>query len=66
MPYCLYLRKSRTDLDAEANGETETLARHEKILLDLAKRMHLDVTEIYREVCIRRNNLLPPGRSNEF
>ena len=50
MPYCLYLRKSRTDLDAEANGETETLARHEKILLDLAKRMHLDVTEIYREV----------------
>lgn len=50
MPYCLYLRKSRTDIDAETNGETETLARHEKILLDLAKRMRLDVTEIYREV----------------
>ena len=50
MPYCLYLRKSRADIDAEANGEMETLARHEKILLDLAKRMHLDVTEIYREV----------------
>lgn len=50
MPYCLYLRKSRADIDAEANGEMETLSRHEKILLDLAKRIHLDVTEIYREI----------------
>ena len=28
--YCLYLRKSRADCEAEARGETETLARHEK------------------------------------
>ena len=50
MPYCLYLRKSRTDDEAEARGEGETLARHEKALMELAKRQHLNVTEIYREV----------------
>ena len=36
--YCIYLRKSRADMDAEAHGEGETLARHEKALLELAKR----------------------------
>lgn len=50
MPYCLYLRKSRADIDAEARGERETLARHERTLLNLAKRLSLNVTEIYREV----------------
>ena len=50
MPYCLYLRKSRSDIEAEAHGEGETLARHEKILLELAKRGNYDVTQIYREV----------------
>lgn len=50
MQYCLYLRKSRADLEAEAHGEGETLARHEKLLLELAKRSHLNVTQIYREV----------------
>lgn len=50
MPYCLYLRKSRADMEAEAHGEGETLARHEKILLDLAKRGHYSVTQIYREI----------------
>ena len=34
---CIYLRKSRADREAEARGEGETLARHERILLDLAK-----------------------------
>lgn len=48
--YCLYLRKSRADMEAESRGEGETLARHEKILLDLAKRMKLDITQIYREI----------------
>lgn len=33
--YCLYLRKSRADADAEARGEGETLLRHEKALLPL-------------------------------
>lgn len=48
--YCLYLRKSRADIDLENQGQGETLARHEKILLDLAHRMQLNITEIYREV----------------
>lgn len=50
MPYCIYLRKSRTDIEAEAHGEGETLARHEKILLDLARRGKYNVTQIYREI----------------
>jgi site-specific DNA recombinase len=50
MPYSLYLRKSRADLEAESRGEGETLARHEKILLDLAKRLKLSVTAIHREI----------------
>ncbi len=50
MAYCLYLRKSRSDLDAEAHGETETLARHERLLLELAKKRNLNITQIYREV----------------
>lgn len=48
--YCLYLRKSRSDQEAEARGEGETLARHEQALLKLAKHQHLNVLTIYREV----------------
>jgi len=48
--YCLYLRKSRKDLEAEARGEGETLARHERALIELAKRQNLNITKIYREV----------------
>lgn len=48
--YCLYLRKSRADMEAEAHGEGETLARHEKLLLELAKRDGYNVTQIYREI----------------
>ncbi len=47
---CLYLRKSRLDLEAEAHGEGDTLARHERLLLEVAKRNHLEVTKIYREI----------------
>ena len=50
MPYCLYLRKSRADVESESHGEGETLARHEKALLELAGRLHLNITEIYREI----------------
>ncbi len=50
MPYCIYLRKSRADSDAEARGEEETLARHERALLELARNRQLDITQIYREV----------------
>ena len=48
--YCLYLRKSRADCEAEARGETETLARHEKILMELAEKLHLHITAVYREI----------------
>ena len=34
--YCIYLRKSRADAEAEQKGEGETLARHEAALLALA------------------------------
>jgi site-specific DNA recombinase len=50
MPYCIYLRKSRADVEAENRGEEETLARHKRHLLELAGRMKLDVTQIYQEV----------------
>lgn len=50
MQYCLYLRKSRADAEAEARGEGETLARHEKTLLELARKLNLTITEIYREI----------------
>lgn len=33
--YLAYLRKSRKDAEAEAQGAGETLARHRKILSDL-------------------------------
>lgn len=50
MVYCMYLRKSRADAEAEARGEGETLARHGKMLMDLAKRQKLNVTKIYKEI----------------
>lgn len=46
----MYLRKSRSDAEAEERGEGETLARHEKLLWALAKQQNLTVTEIYKEV----------------
>ena len=48
--YLIYLRKSRADAEAEQRGEGETLARHERTLTELAGRLHLTVTEVYREV----------------
>lgn len=48
--YCIYLRKSRADDDAEQRGEGETLARHEATLLALATKRQLTIGEIYREV----------------
>ncbi|MCX4266618.1 MAG: recombinase family protein, partial [Firmicutes bacterium] len=50
MPYCLYLRKSRADAEAEAQGAGETLRRHETTLLALAKRLDLTITAVYKEL----------------
>ena len=48
--YAMYLRKSRADIEAESLGEMETLARHEKILTELAKRQGLKVVAKYKEI----------------
>jgi len=48
--YFTYLRKSRADLEAEARGEGETLAKHKKALFKLAKDYQLNVTRIYQEI----------------
>ena len=52
MAYCMYLRKSRADLEAEARGEGETLSRHLNTLTLLAARLDIDVapSAIYREI----------------
>ena len=50
MAYSIYLRKSRADAEAEMAGEGETLARHEKALLSLAKKQNLHITKIYKEI----------------
>lgn len=47
--YCIYLRKSRSDLEAEAHGQGDTLLRHRTKLLSLAKAMHLNIGRIYEE-----------------
>ena len=48
--YAIYLRKSRADAEAEKLGEGETLARHKKILTELAVRKGLYVGKIYQEI----------------
>lgn len=48
--YCIYLRKSRQDLEAEARGEGDTLARHRRTLTELAEHRGLPVGAIYEEV----------------
>lgn len=48
--YAMYLRKSRADLEAEAHGEGETLARHKKMLSELAAKKNLEIADIYEEV----------------
>lgn len=48
--YCAYLRKSRSDRDAELRGEEETLARHKRILAELSERMHKPISKFYSEV----------------
>jgi DNA invertase Pin-like site-specific DNA recombinase len=50
MADAIYLRKSRKDMEAEAHGEGETLARHRAALLANAQRLGRTVTEIYAEV----------------
>lgn len=50
MDVAIYLRKSRSDVEAEQHGESETLARHKKTLLELAENRGYNVIKIYPEV----------------
>lgn len=50
MPYCIYLRKSRKDMEAEQQGAGETLARHRAVLTELAARRGLLIEHIYQEI----------------
>ncbi|MDQ0190727.1 recombinase family protein [Alicyclobacillus cycloheptanicus] len=46
----MYLRKSRADMDAEARGEGETLSKHRRTLMELAKRQRYGIVDIYEEI----------------
>lgn len=48
--YDIYLRKSRADRDAEANGAGDTLLRHRTALSALAQKMDLTIYHIFEEV----------------
>lgn len=48
--YAMYLRKSRTDEQAEARGEGDVLARHRKTLTELAERNGDIIGHTYEEV----------------
>lgn len=48
--YAMFLRKSREDVEAEREGEFETLAKHEAVLARLAQGMGLHVEHVYREL----------------
>lgn len=48
--YCMYLRKSRKDLEAEQQGAGETVSRHRKILLDYAKKNNIIINKEYKEI----------------
>ena len=49
--YAMYLRKSRKDMELEAMGEGETLARHHARLMNLAAKhdIHPDQIVVYKE-----------------
>lgn len=48
--YAIYLRKSRADVENEQKADTDILKRHEKTLLEYARRQNLSIIDIYREV----------------
>ena len=50
MAFCMYLRKSRADMEAEAHGEGETLARHRATLEQLSRRLKKPIAEVYQEI----------------
>ncbi|MGF6352433.1 site-specific DNA recombinase [Paenibacillus sp. 4624] len=61
----IYLRKSRQDMEAEARGEGETLAKHKKSLMRTAKSMSLNIIKIREEV-VSGESLLHRPQMNEL
>ena len=51
--YCIYLRKSRVDIEMEKYEGTDTLDRHRKTLMNFAERNNFYIGEIYEEVVSR-------------
>ena len=50
MDTCIYLRKSRADIEAEKEGQFETLNRHKTTLLKVAKERNLNIIDIKEEL----------------
>lgn len=50
MSYLIYLRKSRKDMESPDSSIGDVLARHEHILLNLAKKQNLIIGAVYKEV----------------
>lgn len=50
MAYCIYLRKSRKDVELEKSESYDTLTRHRNTLIELAHKKLLPIEEIYEEV----------------
>ena len=50
MMYAIYLRKSRADLEAEAMGQGETLARHRAALREYAQSHGMEIGAVYEEI----------------
>lgn len=48
--YAMYLRKSRSDMQAELRGEGDALARHRRTLTELARHMGIQIGEVYAEI----------------
>lgn len=47
---CMYLRKSREDVEAEKRGEGETLSKHRQILQKTAQNQSLNIIRIREEI----------------
>lgn len=50
MGYCMYLRKSRADEQAESFHKFDTLRRHQDILFELSKKLNLQIDMVFREI----------------
>lgn len=46
----LYLRKSRSDVEAEAHGEGETLSKHRRALMNVAVQYRYTIDDVYEEI----------------